>query len=130
MGSDLGLNYCNPTPANCTATYVASPDTYQSYSNKTGIQLKGGEMCNITIDATQGLGRVIFESYFPSDALGVWEYPQYMQGDIITFLSGVNTLTVYNANQGAGSVTFTVSFSGASMMALSLGFSAALLALF
>lgn len=87
-------------------------------------------MCNITIDATQGLGRVIFESYYPSDALGVKEYPTYMQGDILTFLSGVNTLTLYNANQGGSQVTFTVSFSGASIMALSLGFSAALIALF
>lgn len=61
----------------CTGPYESQTDKYAIYDNRTMIKLNHGEMCEITVDATQGIARVIFEEYYPSDALGIWEYPKY-----------------------------------------------------
>lgn len=43
------------------------------------------------------------------------EEPGYVDGDIITFLNGINTLTLYNAEEN-GSIIFDISFSSASTL--------------
>lgn len=55
------------------------------------------------------------------------EYPNYESGDILTFEAGNNVITLYNA-QTSGSLSFDISYSGASSLFMSLGcvFAAAL----
>jgi hypothetical protein len=81
------------------------------------------EYCELKIDATQATARVLFENYYPSTGLGILEFPLYDQGDIITFDSGYNTLTLYNGNK-EGQLLFTTSFSGAVSMAVAMGVTA------
>jgi hypothetical protein len=70
------------------------------------------------VDATAGIARVIFNFY--NAGLGIVEYPGYESGDILTFESGNNVLTLYNA-QTSGSLMFDISYSGASSLFLGLG---------
>lgn len=64
------------------------------------------------------MARVIFNFY--NAGLGILEYPQYTSGDILTFETGNNVLTLYNAQQ-SGSLLFDVSYSGASTLLVGLG---------
>lgn len=128
LGRDLGIGQCNPKEVSCSG-YYSSPDKYGTYDNRTSVMLQSGEFCKLDIDATNGLARVIFEGYWPVDGLGIVEYPNYFQGDILTFQAGDNTLTLYNAAK-MGSVTFDISFSGASAMLLGVSGAFAALSLF
>jgi hypothetical protein len=92
-------------------------------------KLSSGASCELEIDATAGIARVIFN--FQSAGLGILEYPNYDSGDIITFSSGNNILTLYNALEKGGSVNFDISYSGASKMFFGVGSAiATLLAVF
>jgi hypothetical protein len=65
--------YCSPKKVNCTGSlYESNPEKYSTYTNHS-VTLQAGEYCNITVDATQGIARVIFENYYPVDALGIME---------------------------------------------------------
>lgn len=92
------LDYCAPVKANCTG-FVSDSSKFNVYTNLTSQTLAAGAYCELTIDATKGLARVIFDGYYPLDGLGIMEVPMYTQGDILTFVSGENVLTLYNANK-------------------------------
>ena len=61
----------------------------------------------MTIDATKGLDRVIFDE---TSFLGIEADARI--GSVITFESGINQMTIYNAAE-TGPLTFLISFSGA-----------------
>ena len=91
-------------------------------------KLSSGASCELEIDATAGIARVIFN--FQSAGLGIMELPNYDSGDIITYSSGNNKLTLYNALLN-GSLNFDISYSGASWMFFGVGSAmATLLAVF
>lgn len=69
-------------------------------------------MCAIKIDASEYLARVIFDNV---SFLGV-EYAGAKVGEPITFESGKHTIWLYNGAE-SGSLTFEISFSGASQIA-------------
>jgi hypothetical protein len=75
-GRNLGITQCNPKQVSCSGFY-SSVDKYGTYDNRTSIMLQSGEYCTLNIDSTNGLARVIFESYWPSDGLGIVEFPNY-----------------------------------------------------
>ena len=67
-----------------------------------------GSKCTVSVDATEGIARVIFSSTL---YLGI-EYDAKID-DVITIESGVTDITIYNAAE-SGPITFGISFSGAS----------------
>lgn len=71
------------------------------------------------------MARVIFDFY--GTGLGIMEFPGYESGDILTFTAGNNVLTVYNAQQ-TGTLTFDISYSGASNLLIGAGSIIAVLA--
>ena len=77
-------------------------------------------MCTITVDATQGVARVIFDD---STTLGV-QVENYKIGSVITVEPGQKKEFVVFNGDSSGSITFNLSFSSAVM----LGASAILLA--
>ena len=84
--------------------------------------LTEGSACDVNIDATNGVARVIFDE---TSFLGL-EGTDSKLGDVITFPagSGLHTITIYNAAR-SGPLTFLISFSGASTMtAIALGMAA------
>ena len=69
-----------------------------------------GGSCVVTIDASEGVARVLFEN---SSYLGI-EYDGAEVGDVISINEGdTEEITIYNAAE-AGPLTFDISFSGAS----------------
>lgn len=107
-GNSYELDLCNPISTTCHETFVSTPDKYGSYQNTTWT-LPQGSYCDIVIDASQGVGRVIFDE---TSFLGM-DGTDKKLGDVITFESGsTNTITIYNAAQ-TGPLTFLISFSGA-----------------
>lgn len=71
-------------------------------------------MCVVKIDATQYVGRVLFDNI--QGQLGVEGYdPEYDLSEKISFEGEVGEVTIYNALE-TGSLRFTLAFSGASSM--------------
>ena len=68
-------------------------------------------MCQVKVDATEGVARVIFEN---SRYLGIeMEGKSPDVGDVITISEGdVQSITIYNGAE-TGPLTFDISFSGA-----------------
>ena len=66
-------------------------------------------MCTIKIDATEGVGRVIFKN---TSVLGIeWDGAEI--GDVISIAEGeIAEIPIYNGAQ-TGPLTFDISFSGA-----------------
>ncbi len=79
-----------------------------------------GSKCVVSVDATEGIARVIFSSTL---YLGI-EYDAKID-DVITIESGVTDITIYNAAE-SGPITFGISFSGASGLVASAAAVAAL----
>ena len=100
---------CDPETITCPE-FKSDPEQYGQYTNTTW-SLAAGAMCDVNIDATNGVARVIFDE---SSFLGI--EGDYKIGDVITFDSGENTITIYNGGE-TGPLTFLISFSGATTLA-------------
>lgn len=75
-------------------------------------------MCTILVDATNAVARVVFAD---TSNLGIVGYSSYTYGNSIEVAAGTKTtFTVYNADTLGGSVTFSLSFTGAVYIASSL----------
>ena len=109
-GNSLGLDDCKPEEVTCP-DFTSSPEVYQKYDNKTW-SMAAGSKCNVRIDATNGVARVIFSS---TTYLGI-EYDARVD-KVITIESGVTDLVIYNAAP-TGPITFGISFSGATTLAM------------
>ena len=104
-GDSYDLTMCQPDNITCPA-FVSDQTKYGAYTNTTW-SLAAGGMCTVSIDATKGVARVIFDE---TSFLGIESGARI--GDIITFQSGVNEIVIYNAAE-TGPLTFLISFSGA-----------------
>ena len=60
-GNSYELTTCEPEEISCPS-YASNPDKYGLYENITWSLPEAG-MCTITIDATEGVARLIFEDY-------------------------------------------------------------------
>ena len=110
-GNNYDLDLCNPEIVTCLEPYVSTPDKYGSYQNTTWT-LPQGASCDIIVDASQGVGRVIFDE---TSFLGIDNVDAKL-GEVITFESGAeNVITIYNAAQ-TGPLTFLIAFSGAAQL--------------
>ena len=107
-GNSYSLEACEPEDITCP-DFVSSPEQYQQYKNTTWSMAEGSK-CNVRLDATEGVARVIFSGNL---FLGI-EYEAKVN-DIITIENGVEDITIYNAAE-SGPITFTISFSGASAL--------------
>lgn len=111
-GSSYLLDFCEPEDIACPE-FTSDPEKYQTYSNNTWSLAQGGK-CNVKIDATQGVARVIFDFDETNSQLGL-DFPPYKVGDVITFDSGENEIVIYNAAE-SGPLRFEISFSGAASL--------------
>ena len=111
LGSKLDLEtHCESDEAD-PIDFEFTPDVYGDWNNSTK-RLEENTYCDITMDATQGVGRVVFDD---TTNLGV-EVDGYTIGDVITVKEGeVRTIRVFNGNE-AGPLTFLVAFSGAQLL--------------
>jgi hypothetical protein len=120
-GESYGVQFCNATNTSCPG-FNSTLESYGQYFNQTWSLAEGAE-CTITIDATQGLARLVFDS---TSYLGV-EIGGYRIGNVITYTGGVNSVLIYHGAK-SGPLTFEISFSGASrllasaLLSLSLGY--------
>ena len=75
--------------------------------------MAAGSQCEVEIDATLFIARVIFSS---TSYLGI-EYGEgeYAVDDVITIENTVQAIKIYNAAE-SGPITFGISFSGASSL--------------
>ena len=105
-GNTLSLPDCAPEDVECPS-FVSSEAEFQKYTNTTW-SMAAGSRCNVQIDATEGIARVIFSSTL---YLGI-EYEAAKVDDVINIESGVTDLEIYNAAE-SGPITFGISFSGA-----------------
>lgn len=120
-GSSYDLALCNPETITCPPPFESSELKYGTYENMTWT-LTEGSACDVIVDATQGVARVIFDE---TSFLGI-DGVDAKLGDVITFEqgSGEHTITIYNAAQ-SGPLTFLISFSGAATAtAMALGLAA------
>jgi hypothetical protein len=110
-GSSYELALCNPEIISCPEKFVSTEDKYGSYQNNTWT-LPQGAYCDIVVDASLAVGRVIFDE---TSFLGL-DGTEKKLGDVITFEAGAeNIITIYNAAE-TGPLTFLISFSGAFQM--------------
>ena len=110
-GSSMELEACYPLDQTCPEKFISSEDLYGSYRNNTWT-LAEGSKCDVEIDASLGVARVIFDE---TSYLGL-ENTDKKLGEVITFEGGTdNKITIYNAAQ-SGALTFLISFSGAVQM--------------
>ena len=92
MGSDYELNVCKPNSIPCPG-FNSTTAAYGTYTNQT-VTLAQGAGCNITIDATQALARVVFDE---TSFLGI-DYEDAKLGEVITIPSGKEAIIpIYNA---------------------------------
>ena len=110
-GRDYEIDFCDPDSSNCP-TFKSSQEYYQVYVNQSWSLAEGGK-CNVAIDATEGVARVIFDN---TNQLGI-DYDDVNIGDVITIESGIANIEIYNGAE-KGPLTFDISFSGASYMSL------------
>ena len=126
-GNTMSLEYCEAEMAQCP-TFVASAqydlnEELGRHKNQTWT-LPQGAMCEVEIDATQYVGRVLFDDV--QGSLGIeGRDPSIPTDTKISFEGEVGTVLIYNAAE-SGSLRFTISFSGASTL---MGVSGAILAM-
>ena len=112
--SGISLDYCETDEAPCPE-FVSSKqydlnEPLGKYRNRTWT-LPSGTKCVVKIDATQYVGRVLFDNI--QGQLGVEGYdPDYDLTQKISFENTVGEVTIYNALE-TGSLRFTLAFSGA-----------------
>jgi hypothetical protein len=108
LGEDYELNLCYPQKTVCQEVFVSSQEKFGTYDNLTWT-LPQGAYCDIVVDATAAVGRVIFDE---TSFLGV-DGTDIKLGEVITVDQGqVKNITIYNA-ASTGPLTFLISFSGA-----------------
>ena len=73
--------------------------------------MAAGSRCDVRVDATDGIARVIFSNTL---YLGIHNVDAKVD-DVITIESGIRDITIYNAAE-SGPITFGISFSGASAL--------------
>ena len=108
-GNKLSLGECEPDEILCPE-FKSSQEKYQKYQNTTW-SMAAGSKCNVRVDATAGIARVIFSNTL---YLGI-ESHDALVDDIITIQSGIVDIEIYNAAE-TGPITFGISFSGATTM--------------
>merc|ERR1712045_350513 len=99
------MDDCTPEETECLS-FTSTPELYQKYENTTW-SMAAGSKCTVTVDATDGVARVIFSS---TVYLGI-NFDAKID-EVITLESGVTDLEIYNAAE-SGPITFGISFSGA-----------------
>ena len=82
-GIDIDVETCGTTVTTCPE-FVSSSVAYGQYTNTTQA-LASGEICDITVDATQAVARVIFDN---TNNLGIKELNGYIYGSPITIEEG------------------------------------------
>ena len=120
-GRSYPLSECNPETINCPE-FTSSSKKYQTYENYTW-NLAAGGVCNVTIDATDGVARVIFEN---NNNLGIDNVPIDV-GDVFTVKAGKVDLVIFNGDE-KGPISFDISFSGAELLTAGAASVAALVA--
>ena len=111
---EVDLDFCQTDSAQCPE-FVSSKqydlnEPLGKYRNRTWT-LPAGTKCVVKIDATQYVGRVLFDNI--QGQLGVEGYdPEYDLSDKISFENEVGEVTIYNALE-TGSLRFTLAFSAA-----------------
>lgn len=103
------ISDCGPVNVTCHEEFVSGQDKYGQYFNKT-FTLYEGEYCNITVDASLGVARVIFDE---TSYLGLYQLDARL-GEVITYEenTGKHEMTIFNAAT-SGPITFLISFSNA-----------------
>lgn len=98
-GKEMTLDDCEAQEANCPS-FISSKqyDLNEPDGRPRNITftLRSGQKCNVKIDATEYVGRVLFANI--QGFLGV-EYEGYVLGEKITVDSGVEEILIYNANE-------------------------------
>lgn len=116
-GWNLGANVdllgtCTPSVTNCNSFVSTSTAAGQQVNYTETLAL--GEYCNITIDATNYVARVVFDDAL---TLGV-DLNGYKVGEVhVVPLGEKQTITVYNGDT-SGAITFTLAFSKAQLSLL------------
>ena len=106
-GASYTIDICNPTTVSCPPKYVAKEEFYGTYTNNTWTLVEGAT-CDVVIDASRGVGRVIFDETSYLGLIGTTA----KLGSVITFTSGnENKIKIYNGAEN-GPLTFLISFSG------------------
>ena len=123
-GKTSSLDFCEAEMAACPE-FVSSLqyDLNEPLGAERNISwtLPSGAMCEVTVDATEYVGRVLFDDV--QGFLGIDGYnPDYDMKEKISFQGEVGKVLIYNAAR-TGSLRFTISFSGAteSIKAAALG---------
>jgi hypothetical protein len=116
-GSNYELAACNAETITCPE-FKSSPEKYGTYENVTWSLAAGGK-CDVKVNANKGIARVIFAetSYLGIEPITADTNAKI--GDVITFESGEQTITIYNGAQ-SGPITILISFSGAAALAGSM----------
>jgi hypothetical protein len=104
-GEDVDLMSCEPTAGLCHS-FVSSEQAAGQFLNHTET-LASGEYCEINVDATAHVARVVFDDAL---TLGV-ELSDYTIGDVYDIEKGkTKKIIVYNGDT-SGAITFTLAFS-------------------
>ena len=111
-GSTYNIDFCGAEDISCPE-FESDPEKYNTYSNNTWSLAQGGK-CIVKIDATRGVARVVFDDGVNNSQLGL-DFAPYKTGDVISFESGENDITIFNAAE-SGPLTFDISFSGAASL--------------
>ena len=93
-GNTYELSACNAETITCPE-FKSSPEKYGTYENVTWSLAAGGK-CVVKINANKGLARVIFAE---TSYLGIEDITADTKakiGDVITFESGEQKITIYN----------------------------------
>ena len=113
-GQSYDIDYCNAEKIECE-NFVSSTEKYQLYENTTK-QFERGQYCTFTVDASEGVARVILTQ--DDDLLGI-DYKNYGMGDVITIPQGEKAeLLIYNGSENKA-IKAIVSFSGATQTIVS-----------
>ena len=116
IDSDCGAETAGPNL--CPSEFISSDSLYGVTLPSKPVLLAENQKCTIMIDATNAVGRVTFTG---TNSLGVL-YPGYVMDVPITINQGdVKFVTFYNG-KSSGSLSMSVTFSGATgLAALSTG---------
>eukprot|EP00347_Sterkiella_histriomuscorum_P021894 403332395 len=105
-GKNIQLSTCSPSLATCHS-FVSNEQAAGQQVNHTET-LSSGEYCQISVDATSFLARVVLD-----DALTLGVDMDYNVGDVYLVKQGEKkTITVFNGDT-SGAITFTLAFSQA-----------------
>jgi len=113
-GNTYELSACNAETITCPE-FKSSPEKYGTYENVTWSLAAGGK-CEVKVNANQGIARVIFAETSYLGIEPITADTKAKIGDVITFESGEQKITIYNGAQ-SGPITILISFSGAAALA-------------